>query len=232
MTGAERGIKGCILAKKTAQHSSANPASKNKLFYGDNLDVLRNKIADNSVDLCYIDPPFNSNRDYSQIYNNQGSEARALANRKDDKNRKEIEKWAVLTYSANQARINHKKGADGGIDGVAYFLLDKDKNGKAVFQVKSGGANRATLATLNSDRQREGAEFGILITMDEPTRAMKDEITAAGRFKHPLLDREDDRLKVVTVEQLLAGARMDLPMARKDTVKAAKAEEANQPELF
>jgi len=138
----------------------------------------------------------------------------------------------VLTYSANQARINHKKGADGGIDGVAYFLLDKDKNGKAVFQVKSGGANRATLATLNSDRQREGAEFGILITMDEPTRAMKDEITAAGRFKHPLLDREDDRLKVVTVEQLLAGARMDLPMARKDTVKAAKAEEANQPELF
>jgi hypothetical protein len=214
------------------QHSSANPASKNKLFYGDNLDVPRNKIADNSVDLCYIDPPFNSNRDYSPIYNNQGSEARALANRKDDKNRKEIEKWAVLTYSANQARINHKKGADGGIDGVAYFLLDKDKNGKAVFQVKSGGANRATLATLNSDRQREGAEFGILITMDEPTRAMKDEITAAGRFKHPLLDREDDRLKVVTVEQLLAGARMDLPMARKDTVKAAKAEEANQPELF
>lgn len=33
----------------------------NRLFYGDNLDVLRRKIADESVDLCYIDPPFNSN---------------------------------------------------------------------------------------------------------------------------------------------------------------------------
>jgi DNA modification methylase len=113
----------------------------------------------------------------------------ALANRKDDKTRKEFEKWAVLTYSNNQARINEKKGADAGIDGVAYFLLDKDTNGKAIFQVKSGGANRATMATLNSDRQREGAEFGILITMDPPTKAMRDEVSAAGRYRHPLLDR-------------------------------------------
>ena len=46
----------------------------NQLFYGDNLDVLRRKIADESVDLCYIDPPFNSKRNYFQIYNNQGSD--------------------------------------------------------------------------------------------------------------------------------------------------------------
>jgi len=32
----------------------------NRLYYGDNLDVLRNKIHDETVDLCYIDPPFNS----------------------------------------------------------------------------------------------------------------------------------------------------------------------------
>lgn len=51
----------------------------NKLFYGDNLDVLRRKIESGSVDLCYIDPPFNSKRNYFQIYNNQGSEDRAQA---------------------------------------------------------------------------------------------------------------------------------------------------------
>ena len=51
----------------------------NKLFYGDNLDVLRRKIASASVDLCYIDPPFNSKRNYFQIYNNQGGEDRAQA---------------------------------------------------------------------------------------------------------------------------------------------------------
>jgi len=137
----------------------------------------------------------------------------ALANRKDDKTRKEFEKWAALTFSKNQARINEKKGADAGIDGIAYFLIDKDTNGKAIFQVKSGGANRATLTTLNSDRQREKAEFGILITMDPPTKAMREEIVAAGKYKHPLLNREDDRIQIVTVEEILAGTRLGLPTA-------------------
>ncbi|WPC23061.1 DNA methyltransferase [Brachyspira hyodysenteriae] len=40
----------------------------NKLFYGDNLDVMNNKIPDNSIDLIYLDPPFNSNRNYNMIY--------------------------------------------------------------------------------------------------------------------------------------------------------------------
>jgi len=31
-----------------------------KLFYGDNLDILRKKIRAETIDLCYIDPPFNS----------------------------------------------------------------------------------------------------------------------------------------------------------------------------
>lgn len=149
--------------------------------------------------------------------------AQALANRKDDKTRKEFEKWAVLTYSRNQARINEKKGADAGIDGIAYFLIDKDTNGKAIFQVKSGTSNRATLATLNSDRMREKAEFGFLITMDLPTKAMRDEIAAAGKYKHPLLNREDDRLQVITVAEILQGKRLDLPMARPDAVKSAAA---------
>jgi 16S rRNA G966 N2-methylase RsmD len=35
---------------------------KNQLFYGDNLDVLRRHIKDESVDLCYIDPPFANSR--------------------------------------------------------------------------------------------------------------------------------------------------------------------------
>src|SRR5271167_3632463 len=51
----------------------------NKLFYGDNLDILRKKIKDETVNLCYIDPPFNSKRNYNQIYNNIGGEDRAQA---------------------------------------------------------------------------------------------------------------------------------------------------------
>ena len=50
---------------------------KNILYYGDNLEVLRKYIQSETVDLCYIDPPFNSKRNYNQIYNNIGSEDRA-----------------------------------------------------------------------------------------------------------------------------------------------------------
>ncbi|MFM6250056.1 MAG: DNA-methyltransferase, partial [Dolichospermum sp.] len=51
----------------------------NQLYYGDNLEVLRRYIKDDSVDLCYIDPPFNSKRNYNQIYNNIGAEGKAQA---------------------------------------------------------------------------------------------------------------------------------------------------------
>lgn len=40
----------------------------NKLFYGDNLDVMRKYIGDESVDLIYLDPPFNSQRAYNILF--------------------------------------------------------------------------------------------------------------------------------------------------------------------
>ncbi|MBM3235004.1 site-specific DNA-methyltransferase [Candidatus Poribacteria bacterium] len=50
----------------------------NVLYYGDNLDILRNYIADDSIDLIYIDPPFNSNQAYNVIFaENNGSLSQA-----------------------------------------------------------------------------------------------------------------------------------------------------------
>ena len=46
----------------------------NKLFYGDNLDVLREQIADESVDLIYLDPPFNSNANYNVLFKSKSGE--------------------------------------------------------------------------------------------------------------------------------------------------------------
>ena len=40
---------------------SAEMDGKNKLYFGDNLNILRDCVADASVDLIYLDPPFNSN---------------------------------------------------------------------------------------------------------------------------------------------------------------------------
>lgn len=41
---------------------------KNKLYFGDNLDILRKYIDDESVDLIYLDPPFNSNATYNVLF--------------------------------------------------------------------------------------------------------------------------------------------------------------------
>lgn len=40
----------------------------NVLYYGDNLDILRNHIPDESVDLIYLDPPFNSKATYNVLF--------------------------------------------------------------------------------------------------------------------------------------------------------------------
>ena len=40
----------------------------NHLFYGDNLRVLRDSIASESVDLVYLDPPFNPNASYNVLF--------------------------------------------------------------------------------------------------------------------------------------------------------------------
>src|SRR5438093_8789708 len=57
---------------------SAQPITSNTLFYGDNLRILREYIADASVDLIYLDPPFNSNRSYNVLFKDEsGHEAEA-----------------------------------------------------------------------------------------------------------------------------------------------------------
>ena len=43
-------------------------ASMNQLYYGDNLDVLRRHVEDESVDLVYLDPPFNSSASYNILF--------------------------------------------------------------------------------------------------------------------------------------------------------------------
>jgi DNA modification methylase len=50
---------------------------ENVLYYGDNLDVLRRHVADESVDLVYLDPPFNSNANYNVLFAEQGERSAA-----------------------------------------------------------------------------------------------------------------------------------------------------------
>jgi site-specific DNA-methyltransferase (adenine-specific) len=58
------------------------PPKRNVLYYGDNLPILRQHIPANFVDLVYLDPPFNSNRNYNVLFKDEGgvdSEAQVQA---------------------------------------------------------------------------------------------------------------------------------------------------------
>ena len=157
--------------------------------------------------------------------------ARALALKQDDRLRKEFEKWAVLTYTSNRAVINQKKGADGGIDGVAYFQIGKEQSAKVVFQVKSGGVQRGDVAKLRGDMDNIGAEMAVLITLEDPTRPMLADAKGAGHFHHDAMGRNYDRIRVVTIKDMIENhARMDIPMSL-DVIKAAQKDSSSQSQL-
>ena len=50
---------------------------KNTLYFGDNLDILREHVPDESVDLIYLDPPFNSNATYNVLFRETSGESSA-----------------------------------------------------------------------------------------------------------------------------------------------------------
>jgi site-specific DNA-methyltransferase (adenine-specific) len=50
---------------------SPKPITENTLFYGDNLPILREHILSESIDLIYLDPPFNSSRNYNVLFKDE-----------------------------------------------------------------------------------------------------------------------------------------------------------------
>ena len=64
----------CRRLAMTADQSRADP---NRLYFGDNLEILREHVADESVDLIYLDPPFNSNATYNVLFRERSGEESA-----------------------------------------------------------------------------------------------------------------------------------------------------------
>jgi site-specific DNA-methyltransferase (adenine-specific) len=158
--------------------------------------------------------------------------AKALAHKKDDRLRKEFEKWAVLTYTNNRAVINDKKGADGGIDGRAYFKVGKKDNAKIIFQVKSGGVGRGDIAKLRGDMEKDNASLSVFLTLEPATKPMEHDAKAAGQYKHEEMGKSYDRINIVTITELLNGTRLEIPMSMEVLKAAEKAINEEQVPLF
>ena len=83
--------------------------SPNQLYFGDNLDILRQHIADESVDLIYLDPPFNSNATYNVLFRERsGEESAAQITAFDDTWR-----WNIESELAYQDVITQQAGKVG-----------------------------------------------------------------------------------------------------------------------
>jgi site-specific DNA-methyltransferase (adenine-specific) len=143
----------------------------------------------------------------------------------------EFEYWALDLVNAMPAQSKSEenmRGADKGIDGIITFHKNIAGNkidyGKAIVQVKGGGVQRNQIATLKGDMEREKAEAGIFITLEEPTKPMIKEVVDAGTFTTPLTGKyEFSKIQILTVEELLNGKKPDLPRALvKNYYKRAK----------
>jgi DNA modification methylase len=158
--------------------------------------------------------------------------AQALAHKKDDRLRKEFEKWAVLTYTNNRAVINEKKGGDRGIDGTAYFKTGATDSAKILLSVKSGAISPNAVRDLRGTVERDKAALGRLITLEEPTAGMRREAKSAGVFRHDLMGRNYDKIEIVTVQQMLeSDKRLEIPMSEEVLRSAELAAKGDQFDL-
>jgi len=155
--------------------------------------------------------------------------AEALA--KED--RYQFEWWALGKVAARPAQ-DKKKGADSGVDGYIYFFDDNSgKAKKIVVQVKSGHVNRGQVATLKGDMEREKAAIGVFITLEEPTRPMKEEAATAGFYEPEFLPgKQYPRLQILTIEELLNGKQIEYPRVAPEITfkKAGRKSKGNKPE--
>jgi site-specific DNA-methyltransferase (adenine-specific) len=113
---------------------------------------------------------------------------------------------------ADQGSKQGKKGADRGVDGVITFEDDgTGKPKRIIVQVKSGKVSSRDIRDLVGTIEREKAVIGVFITLEEPTREMRTEAVSAGYYHSPGWNQEYPRIQILTVEQLLKGATINMP---------------------
>ncbi len=124
--------------------------------------------------------------------------------------RHQFEHWALGLVGARASA--HGKGADKGVDGV--LLFQEGGTGSAhkrvMISVKSGKVSSPMVRDLRGVVEREKGAIGVLITLEPPTKDMRVEAVSSGFYELNSLNRYP-RIQILTVEQLLAGATIDMP---------------------
>jgi len=119
--------------------------------------------------------------------------------------------WALSLVDARPIN-DKKKGSDKGIDGIIYLLEPNTKTIKTVLvQVKSGNVTvkdiRDFIGTIEREKEKKKTIFGIFITLEEPTKDMKEEALNYGFEEAPISHEKIPRIQILTIKELLEGVR-------------------------
>lgn len=130
-------------------------------------------------------------------------------------------------YGAKGKGKTGKKGADRGVDGTVNFIEAASakadgKQRKVIVQVKSGHVKRSDIGELRGTLERENAAIGVFITLEEPTKPMRQEALSAGYYYSEGWRREYPRIQMLTIEELLHGAGVKMPPQYGPTFKEAR----------
>lgn len=122
----------------------------------------------------------------------------------------DFERWAVSLVKGTPST---RQTGDRGIDGtIAYYRGRRERNGQIIVSVKGGKQLNPSMVrdlggTVASGQTASG---GVLVTLWEPTRGMRSAVETAGFFRDTA-GNSFPVLQTITVEDLLAGKRLDLP---------------------
>lgn len=118
--------------------------------------------------------------------------------------------WALGLVDARPQE--GKKGADKGIDGRLYFHEEPGgKTKQIILSVKAGKTGVAHVRDLIGVLQREDAEIGALISLQEPTQPMREEAASAGFYDSSWAKHKYPKIQLLTVGELLDGKGLDYP---------------------
>ena len=136
-----------------------------------------------------------------------------------EQDRFQFEWWALSLVKARPQKGTKgskrgRKGADKGIDGVINFIDSaRGKPKQVLVQVKSGKVSSRDIRDLVGTVEREKGAIGVLITLQSPTRAMKQEAVSARFYESKTWGRKYPKIQILTIEELLAGATIEMPPA-------------------
>jgi site-specific DNA-methyltransferase (adenine-specific) len=161
--------------------------------------------------------------------------ARQLAH--DD--RYQFQWWALSLVQAKplggqEGSKTGKKGSDKGIDGLITFIDDAyAKPKQVVVQVKSGKVGSPDVTHLVGVLDQEKAAMGVFVTLEPPTADMQTAAAKAGKYHSPGWNKDYWRVQILTIEQLLKGAEVEMPPTAQTFKLAPKAEcsKENHPKL-